>query len=579
MISPALANTQLQVLLSVVPGLPLVMACSLVIRPLRRIGLRLAPWSALPALGAALFLKPGINLEVVWFFMGGRMGLDLLGQRFLLLAALVWSLAAFFARTYLRNDPRRVSFFLFYLASMAFNFGLILAQDMLGFYLFFGLMSFSAYGLIVHKRSREARQAGRVYIVLVMVGEVLLFSGMVLMASRLPDLELTTIASSRAGNLSLILLFIGFAIKAGALPLHVWLPLAHPVAPVPASAVLSGVMIKAGLLGWLRFLPVSPDIFLPGWGPILITLGLLAAFYGVGMGLLQEEAKTVLAYSSISQMGLMTMIVGCGLLVPALWFQVKNVVSIYVLHHGLAKAALFLATGVVRGGNQQRPASWLLVLVLLPSLALAGLPFTSGAIAKFAVKEIVHLLPPFWAAALGVVLPLAALATMLLICHFLRMIAAPVSSPKLPVPTGMLFPWLVMLAVGTSLLWLWPQRPEYAGHLAEVVLLGQGLWPVLVGGGLMLIFWKWWPATRRVVVPAGDILWLVYGRYPDRLGKADKKRPFDLVSEVARRWQAGQKQVVYGKGRGLEKRLMRWGVVGSCYLLLCLVFLFLLVGR
>ena len=89
------------------------------------------------------------------------------------------------------------------------------------------------------------------------------------MASHLPDIELSTIAASRPDTLSLILILLGFGIKAGALPLHVWLPLAHPVAPVPASAVLSGVMIKAGLLGWLRFLPVNLDMALPGYQILL----------------------------------------------------------------------------------------------------------------------------------------------------------------------------------------------------------------------------------------------------------------------------------------------------------------------
>lgn len=576
-----LANDQFQIpLLSLVTGLPLVVACILLVPSLRRIGLRLSPWAALPALGAALLLKPGINLEVAWFFMGGRMGLDLLGQRFLLLAALVWLFSAFYARSYLRNDRRQHLFFLFYLVSMAFNFGLILAQDMLSFYLFFALMSFSAYGLIIHTRSREARQAGIIYIILVMVGEVLLFSGMLVMASQLPDLELTTIAGSRAGNLSLLLLFIGFGIKAGALPLHVWLPLAHPVAPVPASAVLSGVMIKAGLLGWLRFLPLSQDVFLPGWAVVFIVLGVMAAFYGVGLGLTQQDAKTVLAYSSISQMGLMTMLVGCGLLVPAHWPAVKNAVSIYALHHGLAKASLFLATGLVVGGGGQRPAPWLLVLVLLPSLALAGLPLTSGAIAKFAVKEIFYALPVPWAAILGVVLALAALATTLLVCHFLRIISAAASRSRPSMAAGMLIAWFFLLGAVAGLLWCWPQRPAYAGHLAEVHMYWQGLWPLLLGVGLMFSCWKWWPATRRLKVPAGDILWLVYGRSP---ASADMPAELSLSGVLPGKAfsgsHLGRTQAIYAGGRGMEKRLMRWAVVGSCYLMLCLVFLLLLLGN
>lgn len=584
MMSHALFNDQLQILLlSMVPGLPLVMACVLLVRPWQKTGMVLAPWAVLPALGTALFVEPGINLEVAWFFMGGRMGLDFLGQRFLLLAALVWLFAAIFGRSYLRDDPKRGHFFFFYLITMAFNFGLILAQDMLGFYLFFGLMSFSAYGLIIHTRSREARRAGKVYIVLVMVGEVLLFSGMVLMASRLPDLELTTIANSRPDSLSLILFFLGFGVKAGALPLHVWLPLAHPVAPLPASAVLSGVMIKAGLLGWLRFLPLAQDIVLPGWGGVFVVLGVVAAFYGVVLGLLQQDAKTVLAYSSISQMGIMTMIVGCGLLAPVFWPQVTNAVSIYALHHGLAKATLFLGTGVVMGSSsRRRPAPWFMFLLLLPCLALVGLPFTSGAIAKFAVKEIVHGLPMHWATALEFILPLSALATMLLVCHFLRIISR-TSCRQSSVSAGMLIPWLVLLGLGGVLLWVWPQHPEYAGHITELDILWQGLWPVVLGWGMMSAGWKWWLAKpldrlrgRVLTLPAGDILWLVYGRSKKRSGPAGKATTGGpMVEGENDRWQTGKFQAVYDAGRGMEKRMMRWRVVGRFYLVLCALILFL----
>ncbi len=568
-----LFNTSVQVLLlSLVPGLPLVVACTLLVQPLQRIGLRLAPWSALPALGAALFLKPGINLEVAWFFMGGRMGIDLLAQRFLLLAALVWLLSAFFGRTYLRHDPRRASFFFFYLISMAFNFGLILAQDMLGFYLFFGLMSFSAYGLIVHTRSRKARQAGMVYIVMVMLGEVLLVAGMMLLAGRLPDLELATIATSRPDGLILGLLFLGFAIKAGALPLHVWLPLAHPVAPVPASAVLSGVMIKAGLLGWLRFLPAGQDLALSGWGGLLVVLGIVAAFYGVVCGLGQKEAKAVLAYSSVSQMGLMTMVIGCGLLAPVFWPQVTNAVSLYALHHGMVKASLFLGAGLVKRGGEGRMAGWLMLFLLLLALTLAGLPLTSGAIVKFAIKDIVHGLPMPWAASMEVILPLAALATMLLLCHFLKVVSA--TSPRSAhVAAGMLVPWFVLITVVLGLLWVWPARPDYAGHLAEAGLFWQGLWPVVVAWLVMGAVWRWWPGAKKITIPAGDILWLVYGRRHEAGGM-----PEGTVSGAKNAFvQAGKFQGIYDVGRGLEKKIRRWGIVGSCYLFLCFLLLFLVM--
>ena len=576
MTSQLLNNGQAGVLLlSLVPGLPLLVALLLVMRSSRRTGMRFAAWSTLPALAAALLLQPGIDLEVAWFFMGGRMGIDEMGRSFLLLAALVWGAAAWFAHGYLGDDPQRHRFFFFYLITMAFNFGLILAQDMLGFYLFFGLMSISAYGLIVHRGSPEARRAGRVYMVLVMVGEILLFSGMVLMAARLPDLELATIAASPTGNLSLTLLFIGFGIKAGLLPLHVWLPLAHPVAPAPASAVLSGVMIKAGLLGWLRFLPMSQEIILPGWGEALIILGLMAAFYGVAIGLTQTDTKTILAYSSISQMGIMTMLVGCGLLAPNQWPQVATAVSIYALHHGLAKASLFLANGLPMAQKNSEAAPY---LILLPALALAGLPLTSGAIAKFAMKEIVHGLPAPWLTLLGCVLPLTALATTLIVCHFLKTMAARQPQETARGAAVMTRAWLLLWLAVALLPWFWPHQQAYAAHVTQLNLIWQGLWPVLAGGAMMLAAWRWWPSGRGISVPAGDILWIFWSqdhpptaakRPPQQKQRSDKEALSQQLQQIF--------HLVARHSRRLEKMLMRWSLTGTAYLLLGLLFLVLLL--
>lgn len=148
-------------------------------------------------------------------------------------------------------------------------------------------MSFASYGLVTHERTPRVRYAGKVYIILVIIGEVLIFSGMAGIAVLAGTTSFNALGSNwvemRWGVWFFSAIFAGFGIKAGVLPLHVWLPLAHPAAPTPASAVLSGAMIKAGLLGWLRFLPVG-EIALPGLGTICIVLGgtasIAAALYG-----------------------------------------------------------------------------------------------------------------------------------------------------------------------------------------------------------------------------------------------------------------------------------------------------------
>ena len=227
------------------------------------------------------------------------------------------------------------------------------------------------------------------------IGEIALFAAMVLATTATGSTEFDTVrqglAQADSRDLIILLALIGFGIKVGVLGLHVWLPLAHPVAPTPASAVLSGAMIKAGLLGWLRLLPLGEAaLFL--WGEAFMILGIAAAFYGVLVGLTQRDPKTLLAYSSISQMGIMTMAVGLGLTAPEAYPAILflayplafgagatawSAMAYLVFSHALAKAAMFLAAGnLMQFGGHDRIADLDRVVQRLPltagAFALAG---------------------------------------------------------------------------------------------------------------------------------------------------------------------------------------------------------------
>ncbi|NJN47745.1 MAG: hypothetical protein HC808_16135, partial [Candidatus Competibacteraceae bacterium] len=167
------------------------------------------------------------------------------------------------------------------------NLGLVLAFDAVSFYLFFALMSFAAYGLIVHDGSAEARRAGRVYLTMAVIGEACLLSALLLIGSQAGNVDLRAwgpqLADAPTREWIIALILAGFAIKMGAVPLHIWLPLAHPCAPTPASAVLSGIIIKAGLVGWLRFLPIG-DLAMPDWGTLCLAVGMGISFLWRGCG-------------------------------------------------------------------------------------------------------------------------------------------------------------------------------------------------------------------------------------------------------------------------------------------------------
>ncbi len=492
-------------------GLPLGLAGLWVVPGLRgRIG-SLVPWAPLPALALALFTTPGPAagptdpaagpvvgpaVDLDWLLLGARFGLTETTQVFLLFSALLWLGAGIYARGYLRNDPHRPRFELLWLLTLSGNLGLILALDVVSFYAGFALMTFAGYGLVVHTATAEARRAGRVYLVLAVFGEGLLLAGLMLAASQTatPMLPLlaelpAAVAQTPQRDLIVALLWAGFGIKAGLPLLHVWLPLAHPVAPVPASAVLSGAMIKAGLLGWLHTLPLGL-ISLPGWGTLAITAGLLAAFGGVFIGLQQTRPKTVLAYSSISQMGLIGIGIGAGLRSPELWPLLGPAVTLYAFHHGLAKGALFLGVGIARHPGEIRGvARWLLWgLLALPAFSLAGL-MTSGAMAKLALKEA---LGPGWPLALG----LAAVATTLIMARYLWLLR--LEDRGDPGSQTLFWGWGVVLAgsgVAVFAVGSWP-----AMGTADALAL---IWPVGLGVALALLGGRW---LRPWSIPAGDVL-------------------------------------------------------------------------
>lgn len=488
------------------PALLPLAAVLLLWRPLQRLQ-SLLPLVALPALLVALFAAPGA-VDLPWLFLGARFGLDDTSRIFLLFTAALWLAGGLHATGYLHDDPRRRAFWLFWLAAMAGNFGLVLALDAASFYVFFALMSFASYGLVVHSRTPEALQAGRVYLALVVVGELALFAAIALAWQAAGSLRFDAIAAALANSPQrdavIAFTLLGFGIKVGALPLHVWLPLAHPVAPTPASAVLSGAMIKAGLLGWLRLLPLG-TVAAPDWGETLIALGLTAAFAAALVGATQRQAKAALAYSSISQMGFVTVAVGAALAVPAAAPAAVAAATVYAFHHAFAKAALFLGVSLAGATTPWARALWMLG-VALPALALAGAPLTSGYAAKAALKAAL----PADFAGLATALTLAAAGTTLVMLRVVWLLrqdakggAHAAHAPNPPMWAG----WGLLVVL--SLLG-WPAVGRLAdlGPTTADSWLGA-TWPLLLGVVLAALAAAWRRRAvgeREFTVPPGDLL-------------------------------------------------------------------------
>ncbi len=563
------------------PGLPIALSLACLVRAWQPLLARLYAWSALPALALALFAPMDVHREFTWLLLTIRLGVDATGRVFLFFTALLWLLSGLFGRHYLAEDRHRYRFFFFYLLAMGGNLGLILAQDMGSFYLFFALMSFSSYGLVIHNGDEEALRAGRIYIYLVVFGEVLLFSGLVILYDLTGSLNLSAVAAAPENGLLFSLIFLGFGIKAGALPLHVWLPLAHPAAPTPASAVLSGAMIKAGLLGWIRFLPLG-EVGAPEWGSLCIVAGVVAAFFGVLVGVLQTNPKTVLAYSSISQMGLMTVGIGVGLCRPAIWPMAHAAVITYALHHAFAKGALFLGVGVAGAGQQNGWRRWWLILgLLLPALALAGAPLTTGIVAKTALKSAVALLPEPWPTTLAILLPLAAVGTTILMIRFLFIVLRESSSHH-PV-SGVRLPWAATVFLAALCAWLLPEAQLYVKKAMSLIACVKALWPVLAGGlSAAVVFLLYKGNVMRWIpfIPAGDMVavgtWLTTSLDRTRRGYLAPvwQRALDglAISGPGLVDTCRNSQIL----RDVEKGLGRWPAVGTILLILSSFFCLLL---
>ncbi|ADI14804.1 NADH/Ubiquinone/plastoquinone (complex I) [Truepera radiovictrix DSM 17093] len=485
---------------------PLLLAPLVLIPRVRPAALRLAPWAPLGALAAAL-LAPLGEVARLPLLLTTHVGLTPLTQAFLLFTAPLWLLAGLYGRRYLADDPAAAPFWGAFLLTLTGNLGVLIARDVVTFYLFFTLMSFAAYPLVVHERTPRARRAARIYLSLVIVGEAFLLPATILIASAggvmlgaVPDV----VAEAPRRDLIIALALAGFGVKAGALPLHLWLPLAHPAAPTPASAVLSGTMIKTGLLGWAVFLPLGTA--LPGWGRLVMVMGVAAALYGALVGVTQKHPKTVLAYSSISQMGLMTVALGLALYAPVATEAARTALVVYAAHHAFAKVGLFLGVGVApkaRGRAQKLVVGAGLVLA---ALALTGAPLTSGAVAKGYLTAATGALSPDEPLPLEPLLQLAAIGTTLLMARFLVTVWPRGAGPAAPIPLGLLLPWLVtLLAVAFGVLAL-PEGPAYLIYSAGAL---SALSPALIGALLALLVWllyRYGFLDARPGIPEGDLV-------------------------------------------------------------------------
>ncbi|MCX5495848.1 proton-conducting transporter membrane subunit [Kaistia dalseonensis] len=515
---------------------PLVLLLGALSRDLRQHLPRILPYAPVPALATALFAS-GATFALPDWPLRLTLELDAPGAILLGVAALLWIVAGVAAQGYLRGRSDAGRFSVWWLTTLVGSMGVFIAADLPSFYLLFSMVSLAAYGLVVFDDTPSTRRAGRVYVALAVLGEAFLLLAFVLLSTATADNSLMirdvvgNLAQSPWRDLTIGLIILGFGIKMGLVPFHVWMPLAYTAAPIPAVAVMSGAAVKAGVIGMIRFLPF--DSASSGWGTALVVVGLFSAFYGVAIGITQKNPKTVLAYSSVSQMGVIATVFGMGLSSGDRGVMLGG--AFYAAHHILVKGGLFLAIGAAASVGSRR-----LWPVLLPAaiiaLGIGGLPLTGGALAKLAVKDTLGY------GLVGTLGALSAAGSTLLMLHFLTCLQAVPIEPKMVRPSSRsalsmvlspVAPWLAIALAAILVPWVL-YLSVLGGSVADALkpyALWSSIWPMLIGGALWSALQRW--GNRLPLVPRGDIL-VFFGAV--KPASARCSAAFEQADDYLRRW-------------------------------------------
>lgn len=361
--------------------------------------------------GTGLIVTSALSLAVILggetqfqlFSFGGKMNIyfqiDDLGRIFAVIVNIVWVLAGFYAFEYMKHEKEEKRYFGFYTIVFGILLALNYSGSMLTYYLFYELMTLLSVPFILHSKTKEAIMGGLKYLFYSLVGAYMVLFGIYFLnkyaatlnfsAGGVLDLDMVN------GNQGILLvvafsMILGFGVKAGMFPLHAWLPTAHPVAPAPASAVMSGIIVKMGVLGMIRvvYYMFGADFLRGTWVQTAwIVLTLITVFMGSMLAYREKVMKKRLAYSTVSQVSYI--LFGLALLQP----EAFTGSILHVVFHAVIKSTLFMCAGAIiyktgktnvdelRGIGKEMPVTiWCYTFA---SLALIGIPPASGFISKW----------------------------------------------------------------------------------------------------------------------------------------------------------------------------------------------------
>ncbi len=320
--------------------------------------------------------------------------LDVLSFCLAAISSFIWFLCTLYSIDYMAEEHGGSRFYAVLVFTLGSCLGIFLAGDFFTLFVFFELMSLISYILVVHEETEQALKAGYKYLVMTIIGGLALFFGIIITfeIGGTVSLGVGTIVQEGTllGFLAFFCFVIGFGMKAGMFPLHVWLPDAHPVAPSPASALLSGIMLKTGAYGLFRviFHAFSIDIIQDGnWNIMLGVLAVITTLLGSAVALTQDDIKRRLAYSSVGQMGYV--LIGLSILND----NAITGTMFHIFSHAFMKSCLFLAAGAIIWKTGKRKISELggigrempytMACFSLAALAMIGIPPLNGFLSKW----------------------------------------------------------------------------------------------------------------------------------------------------------------------------------------------------
>ena len=353
-------------------------------------------------LAAALFLTHKEDALVTLTGICG-MGLNFTADGFrtiyALIAAFMWMVTGLFSPDYFAHYRNRNRYYLFQLITLGATEAIFLSADLYTTFVFFEIMSLCSYVWVAQDEQPGSLRAGGTYLAVAVIGGLVMLMGIFLTYHQTGTLRIAQLPAACEGkNLyaAALCMFVGFGAKAGAFPIHIWLPKAHPVAPAPASSLLSGILTKTGIFG---ILVISCKMLAQDelWGAFVLLTGVVTMFLGALLALFSVNFKRTLACSSVSQIGFI--LVGVGMLVL---LGEENVLAargtfLHMVNHSLFKLILFLVAAVIyrnthkldlneiRGFGRRKPL--LKGIYLMGALGIGGIPSWSGYVSKTLLHE------------------------------------------------------------------------------------------------------------------------------------------------------------------------------------------------